>query len=46
MEGHGVAESAYECGFSDAGYFGKVFREEFGILPSQIHRDKPDGPHS
>ncbi|HEY8928802.1 MAG TPA: two-component regulator propeller domain-containing protein [Mucilaginibacter sp.] len=29
-----IANVAYEVGFNNAAYFAKVFREEFGILPS------------
>ncbi|HTD97846.1 MAG TPA: two-component regulator propeller domain-containing protein [Mucilaginibacter sp.] len=30
-----IANVAYEVGFNNAAYFAKVFREEFGILPSE-----------
>lgn len=33
-----VAEIAYDCGFSDAGYFGKLFRREFGAAPVEWRR--------
>lgn len=28
-----IANIASQCGFSDAGYFGKVFRQEYGMTP-------------
>lgn len=34
----GNAEIASECGFSDAGYFGKVFRRVFGCTPGEYRR--------
>jgi DNA-binding response OmpR family regulator len=30
-----IANVAYEVGFNNAAYFAKVFREEFGMLPSE-----------
>ena len=30
-----IASVAYEVGFNNAAYFAKVFREEFGMLPSE-----------
>ena len=30
-----IANVAYEVGFNNAAYFAKVFREEFGLLPSE-----------
>ena len=29
-----IYEIAAKCGFSDQGYFSKVFQKEFGITPS------------
>lgn len=31
----GVAEIAYQCGFSDEGYFSKTFKKHFELSPSQ-----------
>jgi AraC-like DNA-binding protein len=31
-----IANVAYEVGFNNAAYFAKVFREEFGVLPSEF----------
>ena len=33
-----AAEIAAACGFSDASYFGKVFRRAFGCTPAQYRR--------
>lgn len=34
-----ISEVAYACGFNDPGYFARVYREEFGISPSE-YREK------
>ncbi len=31
-----IANVAYEVGFNNAAYFAKVFKEEFGVLPSEF----------
>jgi len=33
---YNVAETAFLSGFSDAGYFGKCFRERYGVAPSTM----------
>ena len=33
-----AGEIAASCGFTDASYFGKVFRREFGCTPGQYRR--------
>ena len=33
-----IAEICWNCGFSDPVYFGKIFREMFGITPGQARR--------
>jgi AraC-like DNA-binding protein len=40
-----VTEVAYETGFSDPGYFTKVFSKEFSMTPSE-YRSKFTGAHS
>ena len=40
-----IANIGYEAGFNNAAYFAKVFREEFGMLPSEYiikHRKEND----
>ena len=34
-----IAEVAYSIGFSDPGYFTKVFKKEFGITPKKFRED-------
>ena len=34
-EGKTISEIAYSCGFSDASYFNRCFRKEFGITPTE-----------
>lgn len=34
--GHNISETAYAVGFSDPGYFSKVFRKQFNISPSDF----------
>ena len=31
-----IAETAYSCGFSDASYFNRCFRKEYGMTPSEF----------
>ncbi|MEQ9375151.1 MAG: response regulator [Imperialibacter sp.] len=37
-----IAEIAYMTGFSSPNYFNAVFKDEFGIVPGQVQRNKPD----
>ncbi|UCS91726.1 response regulator [Echinicola marina] len=39
-ENLGVAQAAYEIGFNNPKYFRKLFKEEFGYLPSEISSKK------
>ena len=41
-EGCNVSETAYSCGFNDANYFRSVFKEEFGISPSQFVKNQAE----
>lgn len=34
-EGISVTDTAYACGFNDAGYFCRLFKKEYGLSPSQ-----------
>ncbi len=34
-EGISVTDTAYACGFNDAGYFCRLFKKEYGVSPSQ-----------
>jgi len=36
MEGASVSKAALECGFTDLSYFTKVFKRQYGILPSRV----------
>jgi signal transduction histidine kinase/DNA-binding response OmpR family regulator len=38
-----VSEIAYDVGFSDAGYFSRVFKDEYKCSPSEFARRKSDG---
>ncbi len=33
-----ISEIAYECGFSDVGYFSKTFKSYYSILPSDLRK--------
>ena len=35
-EGASVSNAALECGFTDLSYFTKVFKRQYGILPSKV----------
>ena len=35
-----IGDIAMQCGFEDVGYFGRVFKQTFGMTPSQ-YRKKP-----
>lgn len=38
--GRSISEIAYSCGFSDASYFNRCFRKEYGSTPSEyIHKN-------
>lgn len=37
-----LAQIASECGFSDASYFGKVFRQEMGVTPVEWRNGRTD----
>ena len=36
----GIAEVAYECGFDDANYFSRIFKEYFGMTATQFRKGK------
>lgn len=38
-----VSETAYAVGFQDADHFTRIFRQTFGVLPSEYARGKRDG---
>ena len=37
-----ITEIAYHCGFNDASHFGKIFRQQMGLSPSQYRLSKHD----
>jgi signal transduction histidine kinase/ligand-binding sensor domain-containing protein/DNA-binding response OmpR family regulator len=39
----GVAQAAYEVGFVDVKYFRKLFKEQFGHLPSELQESEMQG---
>ena len=43
-----VAEVCYQVGINDPHYFGKVFKQQFGISPKKyqqgVHQEKKDVP--
>ena len=39
-EGRNVSETAYSCGFNDVGYFRNCFKEEYGMSPSQLIKQR------
>jgi len=43
-ENLGVAQAAFEVGFTSPKYFRKLFKEQFGFLPSEM--EKENGPNS
>jgi len=34
-DGRTISEIAYSCGFSDASYFNRCFRREYGVTPTE-----------
>ncbi|WNJ20639.1 two-component regulator propeller domain-containing protein [Pontibacter sp. G13] len=38
-DGYNVSEAAYDSGFSDPGYFGRLFKKHFGINPSEYSKE-------
>jgi transcriptional regulator GlxA family with amidase domain len=40
-----IANVAYEVGFNNAAYFAKVFKEEFGMLPSEYIAELKNKEH-
>lgn len=37
-----ISQVCWSCGFSDSVYFGKIFREYFGVTPGQARRNARD----
>lgn len=44
VAGHSVKEAAYYAGFTSQNYFGRVFRAEYGLTPSQFKKDASTKP--
>ncbi len=42
QQGAQVAEAAYQVGFNDPNYFSRVFKQKYGVTPSQIADHMPD----
>ena len=43
MDAKSISEIAYECGFSDASYFNRCFRKEYGKTPSEYVGKRQSG---
>jgi AraC-like DNA-binding protein len=39
-KGFNVSEAAYKTGFSDVKYFSRLFKAQFGYLPSRLKSEK------
>ncbi len=42
-DGRTISEIAYSCGFSDASYFNRCFRKEYGVTPSEYGAGRRKG---
>lgn len=42
--GYGIAEVAYQCGFSSQAYFARVFRQRFGLTPTDARQKQSIAP--
>ena len=40
LEGRSIGDIAYSCGFSDATYFNRCFKKEFGCTPTEYMAKK------
>ena len=39
LEGHGIVDICFGCGFNNVSYFGRVFKQIKGTNPSQFIRN-------
>ncbi|SEG81512.1 helix-turn-helix transcriptional regulator [Marinobacterium lutimaris] len=42
--GYGIADVAYQCGFSSQAYFARVFRRQFGLTPTDARQKHISAP--